>query len=231
MTQHAKALIVSRALLLHQHQQTHEVDVVCHDVLALPDGGYTLGAGSVFNLAKQQEFIQIISNTPQNRIRLIPENVLINRLELVVWWTPSHQNSMLIATDHNVIRLNVHYPPLIFFAMEKSIHVAAIKSNKRPKEDTKLFFPPVMCVDEELLICTGNMTLPSKPTLDNRDDYEEFFFEGTNTHYSVKSIAGVNSEADFLNFYQSTGMNRFNTRNLVPTHFKLGSFLSTLGGH
>lgn len=219
-----KLKIVSKAILLHSHIGTNILDLVCHDVLETKEG-FTLGAGRVFGISEQQELVNIISNAHASKVEFLPSNVLVQSINLIIWWKPAHVNDIVIRSGDGFIRLKVHYPPLVFIAKGHGLRVAAMKINKRPTTTTSLYFAPVMCQGRDLSICTGNMKLPARPTISNTDAYEEFFFEGANTHLLAKTINGVETNEEFLAYWQANGDKPFDKKKLVHTHIALSSFV------
>lgn len=222
--------IESKAILVHHHIKNNAIDLVCHDVIPTPNGGYTLGAGRVFGLPQQMELVNIISRANAPTLQILPENVLVQHTNLLVWWMPAHKNDMVIKSDSGFQHLMVNYPPLVFMAYGDSLHVAALTKNKRPQYDTALFYAPVMCQDSRLEICTGNMSMPLRPTVANMKEYESFFFEGANTHLNQQTIKGIDAEQAFYEFYKELGDKPFPKSKLVSSNWTLNKMIDSILG-
>ncbi|HHG4594549.1 TPA: PRTRC system protein B [Pseudomonas aeruginosa] len=209
--------ISSKAMLIHHHQQTGQVNVTSHDVLAVQGGkGFTLGAGRAFSDHDKRALVELLLNE-HSQIEYVPNNLVVRGRGCLVWYVAPQ----LIDIPFPDKTIKAPLPGLIFCAFEgMPLRCYAFKGNNRPEASTPLFYAPLGNVYEDGDFCTGNVKLPEEVLVQNIPTWERFVLESTNTHIgTVNPIKGCENFQGMIAFYQQLAESkarRFPAKSLVP---------------
>lgn len=76
----------SKAMLIHHHAQTGQVNVTSHEVLAIEGGkGFVLGAGRAFSEHDKRSLVELLLNE-QPQIEFVPSNLVVRGRGCLVWY-------------------------------------------------------------------------------------------------------------------------------------------------
>lgn len=125
----------------------------------------------------------------EREINCIPQSVLFESDELIVWHTKRFVGEMWFRHGKKPECLTVEWPPLLFAASKttQSMHVFALSSNSRPTMDTRLLNAPLMNINSRGLLCQGTASLPAVITTDSIEECEATLFDSQFTHVNHES--------------------------------------------
>lgn len=207
----------SKAMLIHHHAQTGQVNVTSHDVLAIEGGkGFVLGAGRAFSEHDKRSLVELLLNE-QPQIEFVPSNLVVRGRGCLVWYVVPQ----VIDVPFPEATIKAPLPGLIFCAVEgKPLRCFAYKGNKRPEPSTPLFYAPLGNVYQDGNFCTGNVKLPQEVLVENIPTWERFVLESVNTHLgSVTPIKGCENFSGMVAYYRGLAESRakkFPAKSLVP---------------
>lgn len=114
---------------------------------------------------------------------LLPENVLSFSPIHLVWWS-SATNRRVFFDNKEIGKRSavVPHPPLLNIVVGRSWYVFAMKENKRPTKETKLYHAPYFNVYDDGKICVGTAAIPDHLTSTMIPQWEAAFFDSAFTH-------------------------------------------------
>jgi PRTRC genetic system protein B len=209
--------VETRALLVHHHRTTHNIDVTTHPLIALADGQYTLGAGRAMTIADKEEMTAILLNE-ERAAEFIDESILVNSRSMICWYRKPEVREIPFEDGVKVV---APIPGLIFAVMAgQPLRCFAYKGKSRPTPSSALYYPPFGNVFDKGTFCTGNVNLPKGVSKAHIPAWENFVLNATNTHKgNVEPLKGVSTFKMLIDFYQSlakAGAKAFPARKLSP---------------
>lgn len=145
-----------------------------------------------------QGIVDVFYDERQNTIRItgyIPENVLLFSLlpggnYKIIWCRPAEVRFIPFAPQLHIKSATAWVPAMVYVVDRKSLSVFALKSNSRPKENTKLYRAPFHNVSDQGSVCLGSAKVkkPATKTYDSLMRYwEDLFWLSEFTHLNGAS--------------------------------------------
>ncbi|CBJ37863.1 conserved protein of unknown function [Ralstonia solanacearum CMR15] len=192
-------LKLRHAVLLYTSASPHTaVYATSHPVELLPSGPQILPGGPL-NLGELSQFVEAAQAATAYR-GFIEPHVLYLAPNTLAWWRPAAPRTVWfsanepIGTRHGVTA----HPPLVFIVHERQWFVFALAQNERPGPNTPFHVAPYFNVWERGEICTGNVSLPDRPTPAALQAYETAFFDSRFTHANHARITRHKGGGDAL---------------------------------
>ncbi len=119
---------------------------------------------------------------------IISENILfINTTYngFVIWFTPEQKVNLFFKNELGIPSGKAKVPALIWKATKNHLEIFAVQENKRPKENTQLFFAPFLNVFRTGKVCMGtvDINIENKCCLEDFIKYwEEYFWNSWFSH-------------------------------------------------
>lgn len=112
----------------------------------------------------------------ESSISLMPERVLFEDENFIVWHSPSRFQTMWFRLrGQKPMSYVVHWPSTIFFVDKfgRSLRIFTVESNNRPTLDTLTYLTPLGNIYPTHLICQGSAPLPNVKTNQNIVEMED----------------------------------------------------------
>ncbi|WLE60263.1 PRTRC system protein B [Burkholderia plantarii] len=208
-------LSLDSALMLYRSADRSQVYVTRHTVRVV-DGVPHLLAGTPATRRQLAAFIEAAStHTAQHGF--VHERVIYSGPETVAWWLPAGQQSVWFRADAPLGTRHgrTNHPALFFVARGQYRYVFALAQSERPGADTQLYRPPYFNVNNDGLICTGNVDVAATPNTSDIERYEiDEFFRSRFTHINgTDLIAGGDAVEFWINLLDGA---QFPTERLIP---------------
>ena len=119
---------------------------------------------------------------------ILPINILhINsgKNASVVWFTPSMKRQMFFTENLQIPNGIAEVPAMLWFAGIRSLKVFALANNRRPTEETPLFYAPFFNVYENGSVCMGTVDVDirnSSSLEEFIEKWEDYFFNSYCSH-------------------------------------------------
>jgi PRTRC genetic system protein B len=181
-----KAPVLKQAILVYESsdQTAATLNPACLDEKNRP----LIGPGQPLGRADLVEVLNKLEPekaTPKTRT-LLPENVIGNGEDWLLWWVPSHRRKIYFSTRDKQFNtdLNGHdvlHPTLLFMAQGNGLSAWALAEPQRPSMTTKLFRVPYMNFYSTGHMCEGTYRFPPHYRPEGIKQWERGFFD---THFS-----------------------------------------------
>lgn len=168
----------------------HEVDAGRHDsILTLTahdihhrDGKSDLGPGRVFSEQDKEELMNVLSSNLSRSMELLSPYCLAQGTETLMWYRPRQKTTINVSGRE----VRVPLPSLVFLCHRRNLYVMAYRGNRRPDQDTRLFFCGLPNIQSEKgNWCAGGNRLPEQPRQRHIESIERMFFESPFTHWGI----------------------------------------------
>ncbi|MCD9476313.1 hypothetical protein GLP21_17575 [Photobacterium carnosum] len=130
---------------------------------------------------------KIKSEQKEKKVKqLIPDNVLFDDFEQMIWYTKSQTRPMWFRfAGLPPFCCNVVWTPMLWSLdkTNKRLHVFALDSNDRPTLDTCLYLPPLPNVNAHGYLCQGTANLPTDLNFSNIQNIEATLFDSAFAHW------------------------------------------------
>lgn len=190
-------LHLSKAILLYESRAGygHHVYASTHsiDIDASNPHRRVIGAGTPMKHADLVDFAAAV-NIKTAHTGFVPDSLLYTSPTLMAWWVPAAVRTTWFKTEYPQIGVahgQVAHPALVFIATRSSWYVFALRTSARPTTETMLDHAPHFNVNDQGLICTGNVQLPGSLSTAAMADYETAFFRSHFTHSNRRSTRAV----------------------------------------
>lgn len=92
---------------------------------------------------------------------LLPENLLYLNVakKSVLWFTPAQTVKLYFIESLHIHNAEFPLPALVWKATDRDLWLYAVKSNKRPSADTRLYHAPVFNTHQDGKICMGTVEI------------------------------------------------------------------------
>lgn len=96
----------------------------------------------------------------------------------MVWYRPAEERFIHFVPTLKINSTKAYVPATLYVVQGNSLKVFALKSNNRPRESTKLYYPPYLNTSDGGSVCLGNAKIkkPSIKTYENLMKYWEDLF-------------------------------------------------------
>lgn len=212
--------IQTRALLVHHHTTTNNIDVTTHTVMDLGGGQFTLGAGRAMSLLDKESLVALLLNE-EGKGEFLDESILVSSRSTLCWY----RKPSIAEIPFHGARVKSVIPGLIFIAVAGArLRCFAYKGKGRPSATTELYYAPFGNVYKQGDFCTGNASVPTTITKSNIPAWEGFVLDATNTHSgAVNPVIGVDDIQQLQSFYEAlaaSGAKAFPNRSLRPFNIR-----------
>jgi len=143
-----------------------------------------IGAGHLMPENDMRSLLEsLLDKLPQHN-RIIPANVLSMSSNHLAWTVKGSVKPMYfkLRGASKGFKINVPYPTLLFVANQRGLSIAALKSNRRPTEKTKLFHAPLMNIYKDATVCLGDSSMPTDITPSTQEEIEALIFKTNFSH-------------------------------------------------
>ncbi len=119
---------------------------------------------------------------------ILPINILnINPSQngSVLWYTKAQQRQMYFVKNLEIPNGKAHVPAMLWFADKENLSVFALTSDKRPTEETPLYYAPFFNVYEDGAVCMGTVDVNIKNSASVEEfttAWENYFFNSYFSH-------------------------------------------------
>lgn len=133
---------------------------------------------------------------------LVPEKVLVNAPDLLVWHTPRQKRPMWFNSVKD--NLDVWWPSLVFAVKRdgRSLTVRAKATDSRPTSNTRLYHAPLMNISHDGSLCQGGAQLPTKKTFAAITEMENTLFDSYFTHLNWQSRKPLYQTSEHIRKYR-----------------------------
>jgi len=214
-------LALSRALLLYTHGSESLVTV--HDVENI-NGRMLVRAGQALDKNILTEVIKCLQSGQRLSGGYIHDHVLAMSEQSIAWFRPSSPASMFFRLTDKQDELNsltgksVIQPSLVFTFDGIRIRVFAMKGNRRPTPDTRLYHTPYYNVDGNGYVCMPFGV--KKPVISQHvtGEVEKLFFESAFSHSGRRYERIIRGEETHNQFWHRLIMEQ-------PKRFPVGKLI------
>lgn len=212
----------SFALLVHRNTDSGNVEVTSHKVIPVPQSGFTLGAGRLFNQQDKVNMLDLLAGT-KSPIQYVSPKVLARDSSgcNMVWYTAPQ------VTEVNFLGASYLVPlPMLVYAKHEGapLRVFSAKGKKRPEPSTPLFVAPLGNITSAGTMCGGNARLPSFQGEGQIEAYEGFAISATATHFGdthpAKDVKDMEQFERLMASLQEDKARTFPTNLLLPVKLK-----------
>lgn len=130
----------------------------------------------------------------------IPENVLLNTNEQLIWFKPAHCGTFWVREGS--FKSTAVYYPAVLFVINKSQRILSLyglESDHRPTLETVLYKYPLPNVYLNNTFCQGSAQLPKSLNISDMSKIESTVFESAFTHFHTNSFHNKNDPAQTPN--------------------------------
>ena len=165
-----KALLIYECLSANDKVYVEAYDM---DESGRPVNAHPLSVTEIKSLAdclNQSDELRNDFLTPRS---LLPANVLYIdpvRRGFAVWYTPASEAILHFKKELGIPSGKAHVPALVWKATRNSLNIYAIKTNKRPQENTLLYHAPFFNIYKDGNVCMGTVDID----IDSRCGLEDF---------------------------------------------------------
>jgi PRTRC genetic system protein B len=123
---------------------------------------------------------------------VLPSNLLYlnsQRTGYAVWHTPTEQRKLYFTENLGIKSGLTYLPGLVWLATRDQLYVYAIKGNRKPNANTKLYHPPFFNIHGNGQVCMGNVRIQIDHNTcleDFMEKWQRYFYESYFSH----SLAG-----------------------------------------
>jgi len=103
----------------------------------------------------------------------------------VLWYTKAQMRQLYFVENLGIPNGKAHLPSMVWFANKSSLSVFALTSNRRPIENTKLYYAPFFNSYESGNVCMGTVTIDIKNSASIEEfttAWENYFFNSYFSH-------------------------------------------------
>ena len=119
---------------------------------------------------------------------ILPTNILyINPSEKgsVLWYTKAQEQQLYFVNGLGISNGKAYVPPMLWHASKNSLAVFALTTDRRPTENTPLYFAPFFNIYEEGKVCMGTVSIDIKNSASVEEfttAWEDYFFNSYFSH-------------------------------------------------
>lgn len=207
---------VFKSIMLYSNNYVnHITHATLHDIRDDDKGKKSLSSGTPLTLNEIKQLLSSLSHT-DNTTGLLPENVLSHSQSHLLWYLPSHVDSMWFSKQFNTkepLHLEVTYPNLIFFANHHGLSIISYKGKKRPTSQTKVFHAPLWNLYSDQTMCSGSVEKPSNFYFASMTLWQDTVFKSYFSHTNYDHLMKVTND---IAFWKTLGKNKFPEKHLNP---------------
>lgn len=216
---------------------TSQLIASAHDFFNDGAGQPTVGAGRLMGRNDLENLLREILNRTARKAELLPASVVSVSHTHIAWTTPPAVRPMLFKpVGLSPQTLRVPWPRLLMVANSHGqLSVAALASRRPVAAGSKLYHAPLMNVDQQGRVCTGNAPLPGYCDGGSLPAWEAVMFESAFTHvnhpHSLKTgqpkrVVETKDAFGFWSDLARQSAERFPNRVLNPLKLSVTDFIS-----
>lgn len=165
------------ALLFHTH--SNQLQAVTAHQVGTRGKGLQIMPGRPLSPEDELNILNLLQR-PEGQAEeanFLPENVLIQDRFSTLWWVPSSVRPMYLhPVDGKRKTVQVRWPTMVFYAINRKLYLAGLQSDERPTPSTKVFHTPLPNIWASTQLCTGSAKLPTDSNVASIPDWEEIVF-------------------------------------------------------
>lgn len=179
------------ALVFYQSENKNEEGYVEHfdmDEHGHPINAHPLTEREAQALTKSLLVSEKTNHEFLNSKGVLPSNILqINFGEngSVVWFTKAKKRKLFFAESLEIPNGYAEIPAMLWYADKKNLKVFALKSDRRPTENTPIFHAPYFNIYENGSVCMGTVNVEIKKSAcieEFTKNWEDYFFNSYFSH-------------------------------------------------
>jgi PRTRC genetic system protein B len=181
---------LAAAILLYR--AGNDTYATLHEVETHRKGGPMLGAGVPATTEACADFARSIAERSAFAGFTEPRMLYVGP-RVMAWWRAPAPARVWFESDRDDGKKLIGtrtaitpHPGLVFAIAHGEWYVWAVKGDKRPTPDTRVWFAPYFNVYHDGHICEGNVQRPDRVTPDTVAAFERAFFESKFTHPNVQ---------------------------------------------
>jgi PRTRC genetic system protein B len=119
---------------------------------------------------------------------ILPTNILhINPSEkgTVLWYTKAQKQQFFFVNGLGIPNGKAHVPSMLWYANKNSLTVFALATNRRPTQNTPLYYAPFFNIYEDGKVCMGTVSIDIKKSASVEEfttAWENYFFNSYFSH-------------------------------------------------
>jgi PRTRC genetic system protein B len=234
-TTHAN-LTTTLAVLFHTSGNTLQL-VTAHPVRARHDRAPIIAAGRPLMPADEREILDLLTSRAQGAgfTQVFPERLLYADASRTLWWLPSAVRPMHLRGVKGARTITTRWPALVLLAMDRTLYLAGLASEERPRADTPLYRAPLANVFASTALCAGDARLPLATTPDTIEGWESVLLDSAFTHSNCRESLAAASGPHFedVETYwpkRDKKITPFPIKRLVPLEQTLGQWFADPAG-
>ncbi|MDQ3398304.1 MAG: PRTRC system protein B [Deinococcota bacterium] len=220
---------LKRAVLLYESggYESKDAFTTVHDITGLDEGQPALAAGRLLTVEGLREINKALYK--QQRLVVLPEQVLAVTNERLAWHEPARMRVMFFKTQdaflNNLSGSSFPQPPLLFIAGERQLKVFALTIEGRPTGETRVFTAPYFNTTTSG-VCLGSTPLPDSLSVQDTEGYSSAFFHSAFTHgTSERLVQGWGGSYGEI-WAQAQRLGVFPEKHLIATQKTVGEAIN-----
>ena len=119
---------------------------------------------------------------------ILQSNILhVNQSEkgTVLWYTKAQEQQLYFVNGLGIPNGKAYVPPMLWYANKNSLAVFALATDRRPTENTSLYFAPFFNIYEDGKVCLGTVSIDIKNSTSVEEfisAWEDYFFNSYFSH-------------------------------------------------
>ena len=119
---------------------------------------------------------------------ILPTNILhINPSEkgTMLWYTKAQEQQLYFVSGLGIPNGKAYVPPMLWYASKNSLAVFALTTDRRPTENTLLYYAPFFNIYEDGKVCMGTVSIDIKNSASVEEfisAWENYFFNSYFSH-------------------------------------------------
>lgn len=225
-----KALLVYSKASPYSSQKS--MAMVTEHSIAIVNGQSIVKEGTLLSEKSLREMAKAILNKKDSQLTVLPENILAQSDDTLVWWIPAGVRRMTFRTaikGLENISASVPVPATIFAVTGDSAYAICMTENQRPNAKTPLFYSPYFNVWDAHNICMGSTR---KAKSGDVIAWTDNFFASAFSHSNYRSPAAtLKRRGDRAKLWQDLvdgTIKRFPTKSLPSAKLNLQQFLDEI---
>lgn len=130
---------------------------------------------------KDKAFLKANGILPTNILHLNPST----EKGTVIWYTKAQKRQLYFVNGLDIPNGKAHVPPMLWKASKNSLSVFALASDRRPTNNTKLYYGPFFNIYEDGKVCMGTVNVEIKNSASVEEftkAWEDYFFNSYFSH-------------------------------------------------
>lgn len=132
------------------------------------------------NKEKNKAFLKPKGILPTNILHINP-----SKRGSVLWYTKRQQRQLYFVKDLGITNDKAFVPPMLWLASKNNLSVFALGTDRRPTENTPLYYAPFFNIYKKGNVCMGTVNIDIKNSAsveEFTDAWEDYFFNSYFSH-------------------------------------------------